>query len=107
MTHKERIVKHYKERVVLARGFLKALRLLLKKYEKEDWSILCPLCEVSALCSDCPWHVLINSNCDYMQNINLSGHAKNRMKQIERWIKAYEEALKEIKEAKCQKKKMK
>lgn len=95
MTHKEKIIKHYKGRRGLAEEFLSALRLLLEKYKREDYSVLCPLCSVGT-CEDCPWHVLIHSNCEYMQSIVSCGRRSNRMKQIERWIKAYEEGLKEV-----------
>ena len=96
MTHKEMVVSHYKGRVGLAGEYLLALRLVLEKYEKKDYTVFCPLCDVGS-CNDCPWHVLIDSNCDYMQNIASSELSRyNRMKQIERWIKAYEEALKEL-----------
>jgi hypothetical protein len=97
MSHVEKVIKHYKGRVGLAEKFLLALRLLLAKYEREDYSALCSLCSINTSCEDCPWHVLIHSNCDYMYHIVRSGRRKNRMKQIERWIKAYEEALKELK----------
>lgn len=95
MTHKEKIIKHYRRRRGLAEKFLSALRLLLAKYEREDYSFRCPLCAVGA-CEDCPWHVLIHGNCRHMYYIVRSGRRNNRMKQIKRWIKAYEEGLKEV-----------
>lgn len=96
MTYKEKIIKHYRRRRGLAEAFLLALRSLLEKYEKRDYSLPCPLCSVNAGCTNCPWHVLIHGPCDYMKYIVKRGHRNNRMKQIKRWIKAYEEALKEV-----------
>lgn len=93
MTHKEKVMKHYKGRKSLAKEFLFALRRLLAKYKREDYSAPCSLCSIQTGCEDCPWHVLIHSNCDYMYHIVRSGRRNNRMKQIKRWIKAYESAL--------------
>ena len=76
MTHKEMVVSHYKGRVGLAGEYLLALRLVLEKYEKKDYTVFCPLCDVGS-CNDCPWHVLIDSNCDYMQNIASSELSSN------------------------------
>lgn len=47
MTHKEKIVKHYKgEKRHLVKEFLTALQVLLEQYEKEDYWSRCPLCLV-------------------------------------------------------------
>lgn len=100
MTQKEKVMKHYKGRVGLAEIFLLALRLLLEKYEKREYSLPCPLCSVNAGCTNCPWHVFVSGGCKYMENIVKDGHRNSRMKQIERWIKSYEEALKELRNKK-------
>ena len=99
MTHKEKIVKHYKRKRGLAKNFLLALRLLLKAYEDENLdysSYTCPLCRVISICKHCPWSVLSNDNCVHITDIINSGKANQRKKQIRYWIKSYEAAVKEL-----------
>lgn len=99
MTHKEKILKYYNLKKWLAKECLFALQALLVQYEENETKLKCSLCSIDeAVCSDCPWYVLLGRPCISKEQVMQKGKIAcyNRKKQIERWIKAYEEALKEM-----------
>ena len=99
MTHKEKIVKHYKFKMRLAKKYLAALRTLLVQYEENDLMADCPLCLVGEnACNNCPWQVLLDRPCINKEEVMKEGHIAcyNRKVQIRHWIKAYEAAVKEL-----------
>ena len=54
-----------------------------------------PLCVATPDCDQCPWNVLTKEDCLSVLLCSQDQEKKNRIRQLRRWINAYEIVLRE------------
>ena len=88
----------------LALDSIKAMERLVYLYRNPNNFLTCPLCNIKGKkdCSECPWDVITGQTCIlknfYFHLISLNPRrTRNRIRQLRRWIKIYQKALKEKK----------
>ena len=83
----------------IARDSIKAMERLIYLYEDPKEFTTCPLCPLFTrnLCNLCPWEIIKNTNCRGSHFVDVyrdPERTRNRIRQLRRWIKIYQKALK-------------
>ena len=88
----------------LARDSIKAMERLVYLYENPKEFVTCPLCRIPHFgegCHKCPWILIENRHCGGSNFFTVTSEdpqrTRNRIRQLRRWIKIYQKALKEKK----------
>ena len=84
----------------IARDSIKAMERLIYLYRNPNNFLTCPLCRINRGCRKCPWGILKSRTCrgkTFSAILEDPKRTHNRIRQLRRWIKIYQKALKEKK----------
>lgn len=115
MTNVQKIRDAYNDKQK-AEEYLEALKELLHRYRTQSNERGCPICDIPRGCDKCPWKVLTGASClnyrdkhfpksevmtytstGYFNLANNKAYRQIRMRQLPKWIFAYERALEDWK----------